>query len=179
MFEFSQADIQAQVAALPLAFQLWFQWMFVVIVVAPVLFLRQRQGRVALAFSALFIAVQMPLMWSVGLSNLLSLTHLLIWGPLLIYLCRELRSQRIRRASPMGIWACSAVATAIISLVFDVRDFGRWIGGERGIANPPPNPEVPWLWVCLIGLTLAAAAWYVFSAPGDAATRDSSAGTAG
>jgi hypothetical protein len=179
MFEFSQADIQAQVTALPMAFQLWFQWMFLIIVAAPVLFVRYRQGRVALVFSAVFIAVQMPLMWSVGLSNLLSLTHLLIWGPLVIYLCRELRSERIARTSMLGVWASTAVATAIVSLVFDVRDFGRWIAGERGIANPPPNPEVPWLWVCLIALALAAAAWYVFSAPAGAATRDSSGGTAG
>lgn len=51
-------------------------------------------------------------------------------------------------------------ATAIVSLVFDVRDLGRWIGGERGIASPGPELTVPWLWLGLIVLSLALAARY-------------------
>jgi len=162
MFEYSQEDIAAQVANLPLAFRIWFQWMFAVIVLAPILFVRHRQGRVALLFSLVFFALQIPLMRMVGLTNLLSLTHLVIWGPLVAYLGRELRSGGIRRESLFGIWAALASATAIISLVFDLRDFGRWIAGERGIASPPPEPAIPWMWVGLIVASLAGAAWYAF-----------------
>jgi len=167
MLEYTQEDIAAQVSNLPLAFRFWFQWMFAVIVLAPVLFIRHREGRVAVLFSIVFIAVQMPLMRGVGLTNLLSLTHLIIWGPLIVYLCRGLRSDRIRRGSPMGAWAALASATAIISLVFDVRDFGRWIAGERGIANPAADPSIPWLWVVLIAASLAAAGWYAYGRPAE------------
>jgi hypothetical protein len=162
VFEYSQDDIASQVANLPIAFRFWFQWMFVVIVLSPVLFVRRREGRVAILFSVLFLAVQMPLMRIVGLTNLLSLTHLMIWGPLVVYLCNGLHSQKIRRRSLFGVWAALASATAIVSVVFDVRDFGRWVAGERGIANPDPDLSVPWLWVFLIVASLLFAAWYSY-----------------
>lgn len=165
MFEYTQEDIASQVATLPIAFQMWFQWMFAVIVLPPILFIRHRAGRVAVVFSVIFLVVQIPLMRIVGLTNLLSLTHLAIWGPLVVYLSRGLRSGQIRRKSLLGGWACLASATAIISLVFDVRDFGRWIGGERAIASPAPDPTIPWLWVFLILVTLAATAWYSYGSP--------------
>ncbi len=162
MFEYSQADIGAQVAALPFAFQIWFQWMFYVIVLAPILFIYYRQGRVALAFSVVFLAVQFPLMRTIGLTNLLSLSHLLIWGPLVVYLCRELRMGRIARKSIFGAWSILAVATAVISLVFDVRDFSRWVAGERAIVSVPAEATVPWLWLALIIFSLLMSGWYIF-----------------
>ena len=169
MFEYSQAEISAQVAALPLAFQLWFNWMGLVIILAPLAFLRHRQGRVVLVFSMVFIAVQLPLVRMTGLTNLLSLTHWLIWGPLLYYLCRELRNDSITRRSLFGAWAATAATTIIISLVFDVRDFGRWIGGARGVVQPATEAlTIPWLWVFLITVSLATAAWYVYGARGQA-----------
>lgn len=162
MFQYTQADIQQQVAALPPAFQLWFQWMFAIIVLAPVLFIMYRQGRVVIAFSVIFLAVQFPLMRITGLSNFLSLTHLLIWGPLVIYLVRELETRRIKPASIFGVWALTAVTTALISLVFDVRDFGHWIAGERGVVQPAAETAIPWLWVVLIVLTVVGTWWYIF-----------------
>lgn len=150
---------------LPLHFSLWFYWMFFIIVLAPIVFIRRRQGRVVLVFSAIFLVVQLPLAQVVGLTNLLSLTHLLIWTPLVIYLLRELRARRIEPVSPFGTWALTASGTAIISLVFDVRDFGRWIAGDRGVVQPPSLEQttIPWLWVILIVMALGAAAWYAFS----------------
>lgn len=162
MFEFSQADISAQVAALPVAFQIWFQWMFVCIVLAPAFFVRHKQGRIAIVFSVIFLLVQFPLIRIVGLSNLLSLTHLLIWGPLVVYLCKELRANRIIRPSLFGVWAATAVATAVISLVFDVRDFGWWVAGERGVVTPAAEPVAPWFWIVLIVVSLAASMYYIY-----------------
>lgn len=148
---------------LPPHFSLWLYWMFFVIVLAPVIFVRRRQGRIVLIFSAVFLVVQLPLSRMVGLTNLLSLPHLLIWTPLVIYLLRELRERRIAPASPFGIWALTASGTAIISLVFDVRDFSRWVGGERGVVSPPPleQTSIPWLWVTLIVVALGMSVWYV------------------
>lgn len=162
MFEYSGADLEAQMAALPLVLRVWLQWMFAVIVLAPVVFVWHRQARVALLFSLVFLAVQLPLTRAVGLTNLLSLPHLLIWGPLVAYLSRELRARRIRPGSLFGIWALAAVATAIVSLVFDVRDFGRWLAGQRGIVQPGPAPEIPWLQVAAIALALGALSTYIF-----------------
>lgn len=169
MFEYTQADIQAQVAALPLGFRVWFQWMFVVIVLAPICFVRHPQGRIAVLFSLVFLALQLPLLHIVGLTNLLSLTHLVVWGPLVVYLCRELRSRRILLPSVFGGWAILAVSTCIISIVFDVRDFGRWIAGARGVVHPPAAPGIPWLWVDLIIGSLIGLGWYIRGeAPGKA-----------
>lgn len=166
MFEYSYADIQAQVAALPQAFQLWFNWMFLIIVLAPVLFLHRRQGRVAAGFSLVFLVLQYPMMLATGLSNLLSLTHIVVWLPLTLYLLRELHLGRIRLLSPLGIWASLASATAIISLVFDFRDFGKWILGERGVVEISPSEpmHIPWVSLTLIVVALIAAGWYAFSA---------------
>ncbi|MGE0278086.1 MAG: hypothetical protein AB7R40_22050 [Nitrospiraceae bacterium] len=151
-------------AGLPLHFSAWLYWMFFVIVLAPIVFIARRQGRIVLIFSAVFLVVQLPLSRAVGLTNLLSLPHILIWTPLVIYLLRELHARRIEPVSPFGIWALTASGTAIISLVFDVRDFSRWIGGERDVVNPPPLEQtaIPWLWVTLIMIALGASTWYVF-----------------
>ena len=99
---------------------------------------------VAIGLSIVFLLIQMPLLRTVGLTNLLSLTHLLAWGPLTLYLLHELHERGIPMKSPLAIWAMIASATAIVSLIFDIRDFGRWIGGERGVVHPLPDPGIPW-----------------------------------
>jgi len=135
--------------------------MFLVIVLAPLCFFRHRQGRIAVLFSFVFLALQLPLLRMVGLTNLLSLTHLVIWSPLVVYLCRELRFRRIRIPSLFGGWAMLAISTCVISLVFDVRDFGRWIAGARGVVHPSPAPGVPWPWVGLVVASLLGVGWFV------------------
>lgn len=153
-----------EMPTLPLPFQLWLNWMAVVIIAAPILFVRHRQGRVALLGSVVLMAIQLPLMSAVGFSHLLAATHLLVWTPLVIYFCRELRAERIKIRSIFGVWSVVMVASAIISLVFDVRDFGRWILGERGVVNPPPwsETQIPWVMLLLIAAALAYAGHYVF-----------------
>ena len=151
-------------AGLPIHFNLSLYWLLFIIVLAPIVFIRRRQGRIVLVFSIVFLAVQLPLTQAVGLTNLLSLPHLLIWTPLVIYLLRELQARRIEPLSPFGAWSLIASGTATISLVFDVRDFSRWIAGDREVVNPPPLEQttIPWLWATLIVAALISAAWYVF-----------------
>ena len=149
---------------LPLPFQLWLNWMLVVIILAPVLFVRHRQGRIALLGSVVLMVAQIPLMSAFGFSHLLALTHLLVWTPVVVYFCRELRAERISVRSVFGVWSVVMVASAIISLVFDVRDFGRWVLGDRGVVNPPPwsEKQIPWIMLVLIAAALGYAGNYVF-----------------
>lgn len=153
-----------EVAPLPLPFQLWLNWMFAVIIIAPILFVRHRQGRIALVGSVVLMVIQMPLMAAVGFSHLLALTHLVVWIPVVVYFCRELRAERIKVRSIFGVWSVVMVASAIISIVFDVRDFGRWILGDRDVVNPPPwaETQIPWVMLVLIAAALGYAWNYVF-----------------
>ncbi|HSO06905.1 MAG TPA: hypothetical protein VLW45_06680 [Pelomicrobium sp.] len=162
MFEYSYADLQAQVAGLPAGYGLWFRWMFVVIVLAPFAFLKTPQGRVAAALSVVFLLVQIPLAFAVGVTHLLSLPHLLIWGPLFLYLARELHHRRIRPASILGVWSLAALATLAVTLVFDVRNFGWWLAGNHGVLDPSAHPGIPWPSIAAMLLVAALVGWYVF-----------------
>jgi hypothetical protein len=161
MFEYSYAELSAQVDSLPLAFRLWFQWLFLVIVLAPFLLLRHRQGRITALLSVIFILVQFPLAFAVGITHLLSLPHLLIWGPLFGYLAWELRHRRIRPRSILGVWSIIALATLVVTLVFDLRNFGWWLAGQRGILDPGPSPGVPWVSAAMMVVLVGVTAWYV------------------
>jgi len=37
------------------------------------------------------------------------------------------------------VWAIVAVSILIVTLVLDVRDFVRWLGGERGLIDHAPG----------------------------------------
>jgi hypothetical protein len=162
MFAYGFSDIQAQLDTLPLWLRLWFGWMGLVILVAPFVFLRRRQGRVAAAFSIVFLVIQLPLLHSVGLTNLLALPHLLFWVPLLVYLGRELRDRRVPIRSAIGAWMSVTVVTLIVTLVVDLRDFGRWLAGERGLIDPGPGVELPWFTIPAIVIAFAVAGWTIF-----------------
>jgi hypothetical protein len=153
------------VAALPVLLQWWFNWMAFVIVLMPLLFVRRPQARVALACAVVLIAVAIPLSRVVGISHLLSLPHLVLWVPLVCYFCGQLRRDAIAVKSPFGIWSLLLVATCIISLVFDARDFAHWLMGERGIMTIPENPRVPWLSLGFVSVGLAVAGIYIFRKP--------------
>jgi hypothetical protein len=120
---------------------------------------------VALGCALLLIVMAMPLSRVVGISYFLSLPHLLLWTPLVLYFCAELRSGRIPVKSTFGVWSLLLVATCIVSLVFDARDFTRWLLGERGILVMSANPAVPWFTVFFILAALACAAACIFRKP--------------
>jgi surface polysaccharide O-acyltransferase-like enzyme len=164
-FQYSPAELDAQVAALPVLLQWWFNWMTLVIVLMPLLFIRRPQARVALVCAVALVAVAIPLSRIVGISHFLSLPHLVLWTPLVFYFSGQLRRGHISVKSPFGIWCLLLVATCIISLVFDARDFTRWLMGERGIMTIPENPPVPWLSLSFIIVALVAAGIYIFRKP--------------
>ena len=166
MFEYSFADIQAQLDALPALFRAWFAWLGLIVLILPFAFLRHRQGKVTALFAVAFIPLLLLLIHATGITFLISFLHLVLWLPLLFYLCRELKTKRIRPISPIGIWAYVAVTTLTISLVFDIRDAFRWLAGERSILDPQPGMVMPWITIPAIAAGLALVWWTtVFSRP--------------
>lgn len=163
MFAYTQADLDLQVAALSMPVQLWLNWMMVVIVLMPILFIRRPQGRIAILCSIALIATAMPISRMTGITNLLSLIHLVLWIPLVIYFCRQMRAGLIPYKSFFGVWSVTMVASCIISLVFDVRDFARWLLGERGIVSAPAEQQIPWIVFIFILISLYLAGSYVLS----------------
>src|SRR5688572_3494721 len=161
-FQYSTTELDAQIDALPALLQGWFNWIGLVIVLMPLLFIRRPQARVALACAVVLVAVALPLSRIVGISYFLSLPHLLLWTPLVVYFCGQLRHGHIPVESLFGIWSLLLVATCIISLVFDGRDFTRWLLGERAIMTIPENPQVPWVSLSFIVVALTAAGVYIF-----------------
>lgn len=162
MFQYNFTEIQAQLDTLSPILRIWFVWLGLVILVLPFVFIRHRQGRVAVIFSLVFIAIQFPLLHVFGIGYFLSLPHLVLWIPLFIYLSRELKAGRIQLHSPFGVWTLIAIATLLVSLVFDIRDFVRWIAGERGLMSTGPGIVFPWFTIpaMLIGFILMG--WYLF-----------------
>ena len=145
MFQYDFSEIQAQLETLPTLMRAWFGWIGVVVLVSPLLFLRQRQGRVAALFALLFLPLLVVTLHTVGISYFISFLHLVLWLPLLGYLAGELRDNRITPFSTMGFWSMTMLATLTVSLVFDLRDAVRWLAGERGIIAPEPGIYLPWI----------------------------------
>lgn len=55
---------------------------------------------------------------------MISLAHLIVWPPLAYFLIqKEIRSPHFKAKSFYGVWMIAFVATILISLVFDARDF--------------------------------------------------------
>lgn len=162
MFEYSQADLDAQMAALPMMIQIWLNWMLVVIIFMPLIFFRRKQGRIAIVTSLLLITAAVPISLMYGMTNLVAAVHLVLWVPLVLYFCQQLRVKAIPMKSFFGIWSVVMVASCIISLAFDVRDFSYWIMGDRGIFTASSSFDVPWLVLSFMTLALLGAASYVF-----------------
>jgi hypothetical protein len=162
MFEYTFSDIQFQLDALPDLLRIWFGWIGLVLLVGPFFFVRHRQGRVAAISAIIFIIIQFPLLHRVGITFLLSVPHLLVWIPLLVYLSRELKYGRIQLNSVFGGWTFIAILTMIFSLVFDIRDFIRWLAGERGIINPGMQLDLPWITVPALITAYFLTGYYIF-----------------
>lgn len=161
MFEYSIADVQMQLDALPAFLRAWFAWMGLVVVVMPFAYLNHRQGRVAAWAAAIFVPGVTVLLFASGISYLIAFWHLAVWIPLLAYLARELHLGRIRPGSPLGVWALLAVFTLTVSLVLDLRDAVRWLAGERGVMAWQPGVFLPWLTIPALVAAVVLVGWYV------------------
>jgi hypothetical protein len=57
-----------------------------------------------------------------------------------------------------------AILTLVVSLVFDLRDFGRWMSGERGLIQPASGVHLPWLTIPAMVIALVGAGLCILGA---------------
>ncbi|PKP77696.1 MAG: hypothetical protein CVT81_08215 [Alphaproteobacteria bacterium HGW-Alphaproteobacteria-3] len=124
----AQASQDAYVATLPQWVQLWMMWMTVVLGLGAVVFsfVRAEARWLFLAMIAA-LASTMALGMSVGWNKLWGVAHLVFWTPVVLYYIR--RWPQIEKKSIFGVWFVLALATMIVSLVFDAKDVVEYFMG--------------------------------------------------
>jgi hypothetical protein len=129
--------------ALPRWVQVWVALILVPANAVPFALLDTWSGRIAAAAALVVVATNLPIMWiERGMSRLMSVPHLLIWGPLQV----GLLLRWTERVGPLplvdGERALIMLLVVVngISLAFDALDSWRWFRGERDV--PGQGPEV-------------------------------------
>lgn len=112
----------------PLWVQIWVGIMMLVLLPAFVLMFKFREAR-WVAWSMIILGVWTPvLVMAVGASRLWGITHLSFWTPVLCVVVASL--VRNGTEGKYQKWLMAVAAVISISLVFDVLDVIRFIGGE-------------------------------------------------
>ncbi|MDH3253365.1 MAG: hypothetical protein OEM62_00065 [Acidobacteriota bacterium] len=117
------------ILAEPLFLQIWVFWL-IVINTACIFFLRQVEARwvlVAWVGNILFMTALFELN---GFNRLLSLSHVVSWTPLVIYLHRRRDSLSGERL--FDGWVRTLFVTNLISLAIDYVEIVRYLLGDRG-----------------------------------------------
>tara|TARA_R110000868_G_scaffold17774_3_gene77588 strand:- start:395 stop:799 length:405 start_codon:yes stop_codon:yes gene_type:complete len=113
-------------AALPQWVQLWMNWMGIVLALGSLVFTFFKvEARWLLLAFALSIVATFALGMTIGWNGLWGSTHLVFWTPVVIYMYRRLPA--INSNSIYGVWYLLALATMIISLVFDAKDVVQYL----------------------------------------------------
>ncbi|HQR70758.1 MAG TPA: hypothetical protein PLE54_09150 [Burkholderiaceae bacterium] len=122
--------------SLPLWVQLWVGLVLVPVNALSLALLDHWAGRAAALAALAVVATNLPIMWlERGMSRLMAVPHLLIWGPLQGVLVLRL----LERVGPLPVAAveCLFILTLLvvngISLAFDALDTWRWLRGERAV----------------------------------------------
>ena len=124
----AQAAQDVYVAALPQWVQLWMYWMLAVLGVGSLVFsfFRSEARWLLLSFVVTIVAT-MALGMSVGWNKLWGVTHIVFWTPVVVLFIR--RWGQIDKKSVYGVWFVAALATMIVSLVFDAKDLVEYLMG--------------------------------------------------
>ncbi|MFQ5526074.1 MAG: hypothetical protein ACE5GX_07395 [Thermoanaerobaculia bacterium] len=117
------------IGTLPKPWWGWIGLLMLVNMILPFLFIDRIEARVVLAAFLVAAAIQMAMFRALGFVRLLGLGHLIAWGPLEIWLV--LRLGEIGLDGLLGLWLATVVAVNGISLVIDIVDVVRFLGGER------------------------------------------------
>jgi len=124
----AQASQDAYVAALPMWVQYWMMWLMLVLGLGALVFsfVRAEARWLLLAMVAALVST-MALGMVVGWNKLWGVTHLVFWTPVVIYYIR--RWPAVEKKSVFGVWFVLALATMIVSLVFDAKDVVEYLMG--------------------------------------------------
>jgi len=116
-------EFNAQMMSTPQLVQIWMGWM-TVIFFSSVFFLKSHKAaRYALASMLLVMPLAFVIFYFSKTVHLIGIAHLILWGPLLIYLFKnEIKLDQLKLKSPYGIWVSLLALTITVSLVFDIRD---------------------------------------------------------
>jgi hypothetical protein len=122
--------------SLPLWVQIWVAGILVPANAAPFFLLDFWSARVA-AWAAVFVAAtNLPIMLREGgMSRLMSIPHLLAWGPLELALVMRMAERAGAGPVSAGEQVFIAVLATVngVSLAFDALDSWRWLRGERAV----------------------------------------------
>lgn len=130
------AEIWRSYRALPTWVQAWVGLILVPTNAVPFALLETWTGRLAAVAALAVVATNLPIMWiERGMSRLMSVPHLVIWGPLQVTLLLRL-AEKVGPV-PMGPAERGLVLLLLVvngvSLAFDALDSGRWFRGERDV----------------------------------------------
>lgn len=122
--------------SLPRWVQIWVGAILVPVNALSFALLDHWAGRAAALAALAVVATNLPIMWfERGMSRLMALPHLLVWGPLelllVLRLCGELGPMPLPGTERVFIVVLLAVNG--ISLAFDALDTWRWLRGERAV----------------------------------------------
>ncbi len=124
----ASAAQDAYIAALPLWVHYWMYWMLAVLGLGSLVFSFTRsEARWLLAAFLVSGVAAMGLGMTVGWNKLWGVTHLVFWTPVVIYYIR--RWPLVEKRSVFGVWFVLALATMIVSLVFDAKDAVEYLLG--------------------------------------------------
>lgn len=124
----ASAAQDAYVAALPVWVQYWIYWMLAVLGLGSLVFSFTRpEARWLLLGFILSGVAAMGLGMTIGWNKLWGVTHLVFWTPVVIYYIR--RWPLVEKRSVFGVWFVLALATMIVSLVFDAKDAVEYLVG--------------------------------------------------
>jgi hypothetical protein len=132
-------DVWRSFRSLPSWVQAWVGLCLVPVNLVPYAMLGTATGRAAALAMTIVILTNLPILLAQrGMSRLLSLPHLLAWGPLCLWLAARLATGVPMNASEAALaWLLLIVNT--ISLGFDAMDSLRWWRGDRAVAGASPS----------------------------------------
>ena len=112
-------------AAQPPFLKAWLLWLFA-INVASVVFLRRVEARWVLLAMILNVAGMAALPRFYGGGPHMSLPHVVLWTPLLVYLARR-RHLVGNLPRPYAAWAALLFCSNAVSLVLDYANIAKWV----------------------------------------------------
>ena len=125
-FTAASAANEAYIAGLPQWVRLWVLWMNVVFTVGFVAAIVKVEARwLALAMVLTVLGGPLLTMYQGAPTDLWGLVHVILWTPVAVYFVR--RWPHVEKKSVYGVWFTLALATLIVSLVFDVNDVRKFL----------------------------------------------------